>query len=275
MKKYRMIYKIFPLIVILLIGCSGEDILNKDKIPPDKPQMMPHLGDTGDLVGGVYQNYYINDEFEFNGIDAYQGENWIKLQWERVSDEDAELIEVYRFNLEDYYDYLNNIDELGEEYDFTTKIDSLENVDNSYYVDTSPNLLGISWFYYIKVFDEAGNSTKSDTVCYRLVHRPQILYPGTGSVTLEDLNFAWELDSQFSPSQARLLLFIENRELVWVYDPLDFDGTTVDYFGPDIQPQTLIWRVDVFADDLYYDVMGKGYHVYSGGESIEVVLYLE
>ena len=184
-----MIYKCLTLVFLLLISCSGEDILNKDNTPPIKPQMIPHLGDTGDQVAGATQNYYVNEEFEFNGIDAVQGEDWIKIQWERVSDEDAQLIEIYRFNLGDYNYYVEHIDELEEDFDFSTKIDAVENIDNTYYIDSSPGLLGHSWFYYIEVYDFAGNSTKSDTVCYRLVNRPAILYPGTGSINFNDLLF--------------------------------------------------------------------------------------
>ena len=135
--------------------------------------------------------------------------------------------------------------------------------------------MGHCWFYYIKVSDAAGNSTKSDTVCYRLVNRPAILYPVTGPITFYELDFGWELDSEFSPSQSRLLLFTENRQLLWVYNPLDFDGTQVSYSGFYIEPQTLIWRVDVFAEDLNYSIMGKDYHVHSGAESVEQILYLE
>jgi hypothetical protein len=270
-----MLHRYFLLLLLLLTACSGEDILQKDNTPPIQPQMIQHLGDTGDQIGGVIQNYYINDEFEFNGIDAVQGEDWIKIQWERVSDEDAALIEIYRFNLSDYNYYVEHIDEYDEDYDFTTLIDTLENVELRSYIDSSPGLLGQSWFYYIKVFDEAGNSTKSDTVSYRLVNRPALLYPVTGVVNLDDLEFAWELDSEFSPSQSRLLLFSENRQLLWVYNPLDFDGTQVDYYGDYIPPQTLIWRVDVIADDLFYNIFGTNYHVYSGAESIEYILYLQ
>ncbi|MFC1887813.1 hypothetical protein ACFLYK_03290 [Candidatus Cloacimonadota bacterium] len=270
-----MIYKAAVFIFLLLISCSGDDILNKDTIPPVKPHMIQHLGDTGDQIGGEVINYYVNDELEFNGIDAVSGEEWIRIQWERVSDEDADLIEIYRFNLNDYNYYLDNIDDLGEEYDFSTLVDTLESTESSYYVDSSPGLLGYNWFYFIKVLDEAGNSATSDTVCYRLVNRPAILYPGNGIVNHDELIFGWELDSGFSPSQSRLLLFSQDRELLWVYNPLDFDGTQIEYSGQYLLPQTLIWRVDVFAEDLFYNVQGKIYHMYSGSESIETVLYLE
>lgn len=270
-----MLFKYLIIIMLLLTACSGEDILEKDNTPPIKPQMIPHLGDTGDQIGGVLQNYYINDEFEFNGIDAVQGEDWIKLQWERVSEDDVALLEIYRFSLGDYNYYIEHIDDYEEDYDFTTPIDTLENIEERHYVDSSPGLIGESWFYYIKVYDEAGNSSKSDTVSYRLVNRPALIYPGTGAVNLEDLEFAWQLDSEFSPSQSRLLLFSSDRQLLWVYNPLDFDGTQVEYSGGYLAPQTLIWRVDVIADDLFYNIFGKTYQVYSGAESIEYVLYLQ
>ena len=96
-----MIFRYLIILFLLLVSCSGEDVLQNDTTPPIKPQMIPHLGDTGDVSSGVTQNYYVNEEFEFNGIDAVQGEDWIKIQWERVSDDDAQLIEIYRFNLSD------------------------------------------------------------------------------------------------------------------------------------------------------------------------------
>jgi len=270
-----MIYKLGILICFLLISCAGEEIVNKDKIPPLKPNMIHHLGDTGVTVGGETQNYYVNSEFEFNGIDAVSGENWIKIQWDHISDEDVDFIEVYRFNMNDYNYYLENIEELDEDYDFSTRIQILETTDDDQYIDHSGDLLGESWFYYINVFDIAGNSTKSDTVCYRLIDRPAILYPLGGNIDYNELIFGWELDSELSASQSRLLLFNENRELLWVYSPLDFDDTVIEYFGEYIEPQTLIWRVDTFADDQFYNVMGKTYRVFAGAESIEHVLYLD
>jgi len=270
-----MFYRLGIFLFIIVISCSGEDVINKDTIPPIKPYMVPHLGDTGDYIGGEAQNYYVNNEFEFNGIDAVSGEDWIKIQWEHISDDDADYLEVYRFNMSDYNYYLENIESLDEDYDFSTRIQILETTENDHYVDHSGNLLGDSWFYFINVFDLAGNSTKSDTVCYRLIDRPAILYPLSGNINYNELVFGWDLDSELSASQSRLLLFDENRQLLWVYSPLDFDDTVIVYFGEYLDPQTLIWRVDTFADDQYYNVMGKVYRVFAGAESIENILYLD
>jgi len=263
------------LLTILLISCSGEDVVNKDTVPPLKPVMVSHLGDSGDHLGGVVQNYYINSDLEYNGIDAVPGEDWIQVQWEHISDEDADYLEVHRFCMEEYNYFLENIEDLGEDHDFSQLIETLDSTEEDHYIDISGDLPGKAWFYYITVFDEAGNFTRSDTVSYNLADRAAPLSPLGGVYNNENLSFSWSIDSQYSPSQSRLLLFNTDRELLWVYTPLDFDGTEIDYFGPDLDTQTLLWRIDVFGDDLYYNVLGKEYLVKTGSESQEYIIFIQ
>ena len=39
---------LFFLTILVLFGCTGEESLGVDTQAPNKPMLVPHLGDTGD-----------------------------------------------------------------------------------------------------------------------------------------------------------------------------------------------------------------------------------
>ncbi|MBN1327729.1 MAG: hypothetical protein JW996_07250 [Candidatus Cloacimonetes bacterium] len=258
------------LVILILLGCSGEEKFAVDNIPPLKPNLIHHLGDTGDMIGGQTINYYLDEEMEYNGIDALPGGNWIQIQWDHLLDNDLEKVEVYRFSLQDYSAYQQYLLNGGEEYDFTTKIDETT-PDNKFYFDQSSGLLGFNWFYYLKVIDIAGNWTKSDTVCYKLMDKHVPIQPiNPGTYTLNNLLFEWELTGEQAPSTTRLLIFDENYNLIWTYTPLDYEDTAVEYGGPDFEGGILRWRVDGFTPVIMTEeVNGQLYQIHSGSESYE------
>ncbi|MDP8202639.1 MAG: hypothetical protein P9M11_10945, partial [Candidatus Tenebribacter burtonii] len=78
--------------------------------------------------------------------------------------------------------------------------------------------------------------------------------------------------------QHRLLIFDENRELIWQNTPLDRQDFSVQYQGPPIEPGTiLIWRVDTFG--IFYHtpspIEGNNYTILSGSESVEHYIFIE
>lgn len=261
-------------LIFTLFACSGEDAISSDSTPPQKPHLIPHLGDTGDIVVGDTLNYYDNNGFESNGIDAISEADWIQIQWEHLIDEDIDYVEIHRFSLEDYHDYIENIEQYGEDYEYDTMIHQMPYLEQDYYIDDSSSLVGFNWFYFIKAFDTSGNSTKSDTVCYRLINKPVLIFPGSGTYDLEELNFEWQPGTWIS---TRLLLFDENYNLLWHYSPLDDPtGTNVVYDGPlDLEPQVVRWRIDAFEDEMIYSIEGKQYEMHSGSESFELVFYIQ
>ncbi|MBN2461002.1 MAG: hypothetical protein JXB60_05290 [Candidatus Cloacimonetes bacterium] len=274
MLKYLYFFLIIS--IPLLIGCAGTETLEVDKVPPLKPNVIEHLGDTGDVLGLDTLNYHNNSEYENNGIDATQGGDWIQIEWDHIIDTDIEIVEIYRFSLQEYNAYVNYLQGGGEEYDFTTRVGQIS-PELDRYEDNSPGLLGKNSFYYIKPIDEAGNWTKSDTVCYKLIDKPALIYPTEpGSYQLNGLVFQWELPSGYSVSNSRLLIFTENYELLWKYDPLDYEQPSIEYDGPDVDVNSIRWRVEVFGNTVFSSpVNGKVYIIYAGSESEDVAIFIE
>ncbi len=263
------------MVILMLFGCAGEDSVSVDSTPPDRVLLIPHLGDTGEYVGGSPLNFYDTPDYENNGIDAVPGGNWIQVQWQHPIDNDIGNINIYRFSLEDYQDYVDNQDNYDEDYDYSTLIDVMVYVNEDIYIDKSTDLLNRTMFYFIGLVDDAGNETLSDTLGYRLDKKAVLISPGSSVVGPDDLTFEWQLDSSQLPSDSRLLLFDQSYQLCWTYSPLEFEDTIEAYTGEAIEPQQLIWRVDVNGPTYYYEIDGKNYTVFSGSESNEISIYLQ
>jgi hypothetical protein len=260
---------LLPIIMILLMNCTGKESLGVDSTPPEPPELIPHLGDTGDggdefVFGANY--YYTNDpELEYNGIDAVPGGNQMQIQWYNITDSDIDYLEIYRFSMQDYI-----IDTLN----FSAMIDSVDYDNQSIYQDvTAP--VDYNLFYFIKAVDEAGNSTPSDTVGYKLIYKPSLLQPSYGEsfANVYDITFKWAGGTGLL---YRLLVFDVDRNPLWQWTPLDFDSLETQYAGPAITPpDTLIWRVDVFGQSgVLHTIEGNDYYIDSGAESEERYIYI-
>ena len=259
------------IIVILLMNCTGEESLGVDSTPPEPPELIPHLGDTGDggdeLIFGA--NYYntSDPELENNGIDAVPGGNQMQIQWHNITDSDIDYLEIYRFSLQDY---IFAIDTLN----FATMIDSVDYDNQSIYRDVNADV-DYNLFYFIKAIDEAGNSTPSDTVCYKLIDKPSLIQPSYGESfpNAYNVTFKWFGDTALL---YRLLVFDIDRNPLWQWTPLDFDSLETQYLGPAIiPPDTLIWRVDVFGQSgVLHTIEGNDYYIDSGAESEERYIYI-
>lgn len=274
--KYLTLFSL--LIVLVIAGCAADSPSETDTTPPSQPHMIPHLGDTGDMVSNTVVNYYnTNDpELENNGIDAVADNNWIQLQWNVLLDDDVDYISIHRFNLGDYQAYLQYLANNNEEYEFATKIDSIASPTQTRYVDHFSDLAGSTvsqmWFYYIKAVDVAGNWTNSDTVCYKLTVKPIPIQPASYAImdNLQDVTFQWNLDSSGTITGYRLLLFDQYHNLLWNYTPLDLEDPIKAYDGPAYNEETYIWRIDAFGTGPeYVTIFNTTYEVHSGAESYE------
>ncbi len=246
------------------MGCSGEEGFEIDTTPPLKANLIHHLGDTGDVVGDSICNYIDpnNTEREMNGIDAVPEGNKIQIQWEPIQDSDIDYIRIMRFTQEDWDENTNTID-------FIVCVDSIEVPNNPFYLDDNPPIEK-NLFYFIDLVDFAGNSTVSDTVCYKLVDKPLLsstqVYPD--SILFEWTNEAAEIISR------RILLFDSNHDLIWSLDPNDPnpedpDAMPIKYTGDTLEPgSNYSWRVDVFGSDVFTEpIQGTSYLVKTGAES--------
>ncbi len=226
------------LIVIISFGCSYDEAENKDPIPPSKVEMTPHLGDPGD-PGCAYTD-------RNNGIDAYSAgnfnNNWMKIQWNDTplqKDGDIDHIDIWRFN----------------EYGDTAYVEQIRFIpDSSTYYDKFIGVVNViqrTWSYFIIPFDEAGNSTNSDTVSYRLIDVPGLKSPADDSTfsVNDSINFSWSGVSY----TYRILFFDQSENLQYFKNlipgemecniPEILEGSS---FSP-IPGQTYIWRIDAFV----------------------------
>jgi len=245
---------------ILFMGCSGKDSVGVDTIPPIKPHLISHLGDTGDglvtTVEGDINMSLDNNGDELNGIDAVPDNDGIKITWSPLVDTDLELIRIYRFS----------------DFDTVSKIDSIS-IGNAGYVDTpkDDNFIqsGIKYSYFIEVIDKAGNSTISDTVSYKLLDKQQLVYPASGAqLSTSSLHFSWMKNG--SVMKFRVLLFDQNHHYQWhkdIYPTNDTEDYDVNYDGFLLANGTYYWRVDAFDFD-------EDMNIYYGSESLERTIYL-
>jgi len=232
--------------ILLLLSCTGKESLGVDTDAPNKPELVSHRGDTGDIqtnqsIPDTMNYYNTNDlDFENNGIDAVMDGNWIKIQWDRLQDSDIDFLKIYRFSWQDYQ---------NDTLDFVQIIDTVDYDNEIKYVDKSP-MIDKDYFYCIEAVDEAGNSTISDTTGYRLIYKPILTSPSIDESfqSIYQVTFEWAIDSNVR--QFRLLVFNEDRELIWREEPLNTGYFSVPYDGPPVEPGSiLIWRVDAFGWD--------------------------
>lgn len=252
-------YILGGILALLLFACAGEETLGSDNTPPQQPVMVPHLGDSGDLHGENIINYCNNVGYENNGIDAVPENDWIKIQWETFTDDDIDYLQIYRFNLQE---------------NEAIKIDSVAYSTQNYYFDQFANYdpsINKKWFYYIKVYDTSGNFSISDTTCYKLLQKPELLAPfdGYNYTAGDELYFQWNENAEVI--EYRLLVFDGNYDLLWAFQPTDHPGGAnyeVLYEGPELTSyNTIYWRVDAFGNTLDEEVNGTQYTIHSGSES--------
>lgn len=263
MKKEIKIIGLLLVLAMMLIGCSGDDDLEKDKIPPTKPNLIPHLGDTGD--GKITYNndeIFLNDSN--NGIDAESGERGFKLLWDPlIYDNDLEKIVINRYMNDD----IENI----------VMVDSIF-ADNVYYIDNSiisEFIYENKFSYFLDVYDRAGNSTRSDTVHYRLADKSYLVAPWNGQslVNSIDLTFDWAYTGDYD--FYRVLLFDSDSNLIWLKDVFADvnedninDTSFASYLGSPLTVGNYYWRVDVFKFDFELDsYYNEEKEFYYGSES--------
>ena len=242
-----------------LIACSGRDENERDKIPPVPPDLLSHLGDTGDtliIVGG--QPTQLNEDN--NGIDTVPDGDWIKISWKPFVDTDLSHIKIFRFS----------------EFDSNpVSIDSIP-ASASYYLDTDPQMTERVWYsYFVDLVDSSGNVSRSDTVSYGFLSKSILLTPeNNATISPVGADFKWNR-SGFA-SKFRLLLYDENYNYVWHQDlvvALEVDPLTIRIpvnLAAQYSGQSLRWRVDSFDE---WDNTLNTYRF--GSESVERVVYIQ
>ena len=263
--------------LIIILGCTGEESLGVDTQAPNKPLLVPHLGDTGDVFedyqGNLdtlnFYNTFNNINFENNGIDAVMEGDWIKVQWFRLEDSDIDYLRIFRFSAQDYYaDTLN----------FAQIIDTVNYEEQIHYEDRTSDI-DKNYFYFIEAIDNAGNSTLSDTTGYMLIDKPYLISPfdNCSYQNIYEVEFEWQQVGS-NTRQHRILVFDENRKLIWQQTMLDTGSFNVQYDGPPVDPgSVLIWRIDAFGGTYTTPnpIEGNYYTVESGAESIERYIFID
>ncbi len=271
----RLLVLLFSISVIFM-GCTGEESTEVDRTPPYKPDLLHHLGDSGD-GGIVYDIDYpegpqqviiedLNDDN--NGIDAVAGGDWIRLQWAPFADSDVDVVKIWRYR------------ETAFGIDGLVTVDTVRASEGVTYLDTSlddPENTAINnqWFYYLDAYDTSGNHTISDTVSYYLCEKASPIEPAySQEIASSDLSFTWRVLSSGSVSMYRVMLFDENGSLIWWYNENDTDPEsgsylTVNYNGNILFDGTYWWRVDAFGEFDPSQVSG------SGSESNEIEFYIQ
>jgi hypothetical protein len=272
--------------LLILIGCAGETPTEVDPNPPSQPSMIPHLGNTGDLVyddlGNIVDTLNFHSpavsDYELNGIDAVPQGDWIKIQWYPITDLNIDRIEVYRFSYEDYNAYHNTSE------DYPTKISTLNNPNVTMYIDHSVQpYVGTDteWFYFIKVINSYENWAKSDTVGFKLVNKPILESPADNVqvASMQDITFSWLEDQTQAIQSWRLLLFDANFNLVWMYPILGAE-LEAEYDGEELSSGVYFWRIDAFGmapgdPPVEYDLDGAIIPVHTGSKSYERTIIIE
>jgi hypothetical protein len=230
------------LLLVLTYSCAADDSPEKDKIPPAAPDLLEHLGDTGDdpiTIDGI--EVILDDDN--NGIDAVPDGKWIKVPWKKFVDNDLSHVKVYRYTVQNPEPLL---------------IDTVP-ASEDYYLDRSFLIEREWYYYYIELYDASGNFSVSDTVSYALLAKSTLTSPeGGAAVNPNNLRLYWRIgDSQ--TTEFRILIWDEQTgELVYhtdySYTPNDENPAPPNVPFPVMTPapvngQVFRWRVDSF----YYD----------------------
>lgn len=229
---------IFTISLILMFGCSGEEVIDPDTTPPLKPNLIHHLGDTGD--GEIqFNGETITLSDENNGTDAVPYGDHIRIMWNYLEDNDLDYIKINRFDL----------------YNETpVVIDSIISDGRISYTDLFVNYgnpIGREWYYFIEVFDRAGNSSISDTTSYELTQKPILIHPQENEI-IAATNLYWKWETVSGVDHYRLLLFNSNQDLEWSADVYESttSGDSVAYSGDDFIGTFFgEWRVDAIVDN--------------------------
>ncbi len=272
--------------LLILVGCAGETPTEVDPNPPSQPGMIPHLGNTGDLVyddfGNIvdtlnFHNPAISD-YELNGIDAVPQGDWIKIQWQEITDLNIDRIEVYRFSYDDFLAYHNTSQ------DYPEKIATINNPQAIMYRDLSVQAyvgMDKDWFYFIKVTNIYENWAKSDTVGFKLIDKPILEGPpdNVQVSSMQDITFSWLEDPSFTFQNRRILVFDSNYNLVWVHSEFGVE-TSVDYSGNDLASGDYYWRLESYGyphgyPPPEYNLDGSVIQVNSGSKSYERKIIIE
>ena len=236
---------VFSFICLLVFfGCEYDKEEPGDTEPPSKVHLTPHLGDAGDVVEGDT----LTDEN--NGIDAEPGGdvNNIKIQWDNpdeyppnplVLDGDICKIELYRFEEGES----ENPTLVKTEDDFDPNSPPTRVIDDELSDNDDPYQ---KWYYYIIPYDEAGNFTKSDTVSYQLLSKPNIESPEDNTVENINVIISFKISPIQDATDYRVLFFYEDGSVQYFKTFYNLECELVPE-NCGLQDTTYYWRIDAFG----------------------------
>jgi hypothetical protein len=224
--------------MLLLFSCSGKQTLEGDKTPPQKPDLIEHLGDAGDN-DVMFEGELITLTDENNGIDAVPESDWFRISWKPLLDSDIDFLRIFRYNESDVPEPME-VDSLSYNSVLTHYIDSN-------WQNYSSSVLNKTWYYFIEAIDTSGNSSVSDTVSYTLLPKVSQIYPPQNAIidNSDNLYFKWQVNQSL---HYRILLFDELHNLLWnndLYVTETYDDS-LKYLGPSLSNAGYFWRIDSF-----------------------------
>ena len=202
------------LFVIILVSCSAKERVTIDPLPPN-PAVL-------------------------SDIDSTPEDDWIRLQWDVLTDNDLRTIQIYRFSpdflpdpiLIDTISWMNTsyVDRLTD-----ASISDLPRIDTD-------------WYYFVRVINLHQQYSDSDTLNYKLTHKPILESPANDMVFTDSSEIIFKWHRQGETTRLRLLLFSDSTgELIWHYDEFIFIGDIEyekRYDGESLPEGIYTWRVD-------------------------------
>lgn len=242
-------------LLLFLAACAGSEDDNVDKVPPLRPTLVPHLGDTGDEPV-EWNNLTLVLNEENNGLDAVTDGNWIRVLWDPFKDSDLSHVKIWRYS------------------DFDPEPVLVDSISASarYYLDVSNDLTERVWYnYFIDLVDLAGNHSRSDTTSYALLSKCTMDYPANNAaISHTNAEFKW--NSTGVASKYRLMIFDESNNYLFhqdLYAAMDSLyiklPVNLPWYG---DGRWVRWRVDSFDWD-------QEQQMYMGSESNERSVYIQ
>ncbi len=233
--KIHLKYLLIPILFGLLFFNCGDDV---NQFPAPK---------RVELVAKSPEKAIVE-----HGIDAVPENDAIFLEWHPNSEEHLSGYAIYRSETED-----KNFMQIG-------KVASQNKPIDTTFVDTSVSL-NTRYFYFVRAYDEADQfSAPTDTVEYKLIEKPDLLYPIQDVIVDNKPNFEWE--NMSSDSFYFRMEHIQS-DLNWVVGKTikyDFpENWNLDEFGITISLERgrYQWRIDAVGVDHSGSESNWGYFI--------------
>jgi hypothetical protein len=249
---------IFLMFTLTGSSCREKNAHEGDKIAPAKVNLQHHSAEDDS-----YHPIYLVDE-EDAGIDASSEHNGILIRWEipHTNEDGTDLDDLEGFFL--YKSRLNDSLGIPVFIDEVTDSDSLLAIltpTEDQYLDVNVDL-DTRYYYNILAFDDSEGrnfSVPSDTVDYKLISKPLLVYPPADGHFSSDSLPRFEWNRVFGGAGIHYYYFVkvfnDNEDLIWKSDSFfSQDTLAVEYgengvfrdgYGATLSSGRYIWRVEV------------------------------